>query len=619
MADRVTETDVANGTELTRLAFTDNGTENNVCNETELTRLAFTDFDTEHSGEIKESETELVKDYSKKVIIYGVNESPPLHITIVCALQQGLSALSSQLVVAVLVAEVVCASNNDVFKARILSSTMFMAGISTIAMNLLGIRLPLFQGGTTIYVVPLMMMSDLEGSFCSTTFKGQSSSNMTSENVSSGYDIPEESMEVILTNVRALQGSLMVAGALHAIMGGFGLIGFLLKFIGPLTIVPTMILIFVFIIKATLKFVIVSWAISISTIALSVILFLYLSRYNMPVPVWTPSGGCRIIRYPVHQVFSILIAMLVNWLICGILTLYDVFPNDRGDSSYNARTDARVDVIYDAPWFTFPYPGQYGPPGISIPATVVFVIATFISILDSIADYYACARVSRVPPPPAHGVNRGILIEGICSFLSGTLGCGHATTTYGGNVGTIGVCKVASRSVFVYAGILFILFAVFGKFSAVFITIPDPVLGGSFIVMVGIFIGVMIGNLEVTSMSSPRNVAILGLAVCIGVAVPSWAQTVQTPIDTGNEKANRLIAMLLTNPNLVGTALACFLDNTVPGTRKERGILTEEDANTEDSSGFYNEGYEVYKPLFPTHMLRWKIMKYIPFLPYEGQ
>jgi hypothetical protein len=39
-----------------------------------------------------------------------------------------------------MVAEVVCASNNDVFKARILSSTMFMAGVSTIAMNVLGIR-----------------------------------------------------------------------------------------------------------------------------------------------------------------------------------------------------------------------------------------------------------------------------------------------------------------------------------------------------------------------------------------------------------------------------------------------------------------------------------------------
>jgi hypothetical protein len=33
----------------------------------------------------------------------------------------------------------------------------------------------------------------------------------------------------------------------------------------------------------------------------------------------------------------------------------------------------------------------------------------------------------------------------------------------------------------------------------------------------------------------------------------------------GNEKADRIIAMLLGNPTLVGTILACFLDNTVSG------------------------------------------------------
>ena len=30
-------------------------------------------------------------------------------------------------------------------------------------------RLPLFQGGTVIYIVPLMIISDLDGSFCSST------------------------------------------------------------------------------------------------------------------------------------------------------------------------------------------------------------------------------------------------------------------------------------------------------------------------------------------------------------------------------------------------------------------------------------------------------------------
>ena len=81
-------------------------------------------------------------------------------------------------------------------------------------------------------------------------------------------------------------------------------------------------------------------------------------------------------------------------------------------------------------------------PGFSEATFISCFIATILSILDSISDYYACARVCRVPAPPSHAVNRGILIEGICSFISGTVGCGHATTTSGGNIGAIGITKV---------------------------------------------------------------------------------------------------------------------------------------------------------------------------------
>ena len=86
--------------------------------------------------------------------------------------------------------------------------------------------------------------------------------------------------------------------------------------------------------------------------------------------------------------------------------------------------------------------GQFGPAGFSIAAFFACFMATMLSILDSIGDYYACARVSRVPPPPVHAVNRGIVIEGLCSLLSGAVGCGHATTTFGGNIGAIGITKV---------------------------------------------------------------------------------------------------------------------------------------------------------------------------------
>lgn len=73
---------------------------------------------------------------------------------------------------------------------------------------------------------------------------------------------------------------------------------------------------------------------------------------------------------------------------------------------------------------------------------VTFILATMYSIIDSIADYYTCARTARVPPPPLHSINRGIMIEGLLGMVSGVFGVGHATTTFGINIGTMGVTKV---------------------------------------------------------------------------------------------------------------------------------------------------------------------------------
>ena len=45
------------------------------------------------------------------------------------------------------------------------------------------------------------------------------------------------------------------------------------------------------------------------------------------------------------------------------------------------------------------------------------------------------------------------------------------------------------------------MFGVIGKFSAVFISIPYPVLGGAAIIMFSTFLGVALSNLQVTSTS----------------------------------------------------------------------------------------------------------------------
>ena len=64
------------------------------------------------------------------------------------------------------------------------------------------------------------------------------------------------------------------------------------------------------------------------------------------------------------------------------------------------------------------------------------------SIIESVGDYYACARLSGAPPPPKHAINRGIGMEGIGCLLTGAFGSGNGTTSYSENIGAIGITKV---------------------------------------------------------------------------------------------------------------------------------------------------------------------------------
>ena len=85
----------------------------------------------------------------------------------------------------------------------------------------------------------------------------------------------------------------------------------------------------------------------------------------------------------------------------------------------------------------------------------------------------------------------------------------------------------------IVAGIIYLIFGVIGKASAVFISIPYPVLGGALIVMFGMFVGIAISNLQVTDLNSTRNMAVLGIAVIVGLLLPTWLEQNKDTIDFG--------------------------------------------------------------------------------------
>ncbi|XP_072722738.1 solute carrier family 23 member 1-like isoform X5 [Ciconia boyciana] len=218
-------------------------------------------------------------------------------------------------------------------------------------------------------------------------------------------------------------------------------------------------------------------------------------------------------------------------------------------------------------------PGQWGVPTVSLAGIFGILAGVISSMLESVGDYYACARLSGAPPPPKHAISRGIGVEGIGSLLAGAWGTGNGTTSYSENVGALGITKVGSRMVIIAGACAMLLSGIFGKVGAMLASIPTPVIGGMFLVMFGVITAVGISNLQYTDMNSSRNIFIFGFSVFAGLTVPNWASKNSTLLETGIIQLDQVIQVLLTTGMFVGGLLGFILDNTIPGTQEERGLL----------------------------------------------
>ena len=93
--------------------------------------------------------------------------------------------------------------------------------------------------------------------------------------------------------------------------------------------------------------------------------------------------------------------------------------------------------------------------------------------------------------------------------------------------------KVGSRRVIQCGGVLMIVFGVVPKFSALFTAIPDPILGGLFLVIFGLVTSVGLSNLQHVDLNSPRNLYILGFSLLLGLALPAYLGKNPGAIHTG--------------------------------------------------------------------------------------
>lgn len=101
------------------------------------------------------------------------------------------------------------------------------------------------------------------------------------------------------------------------------------------------------------------------------------------------------------------------------------------------------------------------------------------------------------------------------------------------NIGAIGITKVASRRVIQTGAALMLVLGCLGKVGGLFVSIPEPIIGGIFIVMFSVVSAVGLSNLQFVDLNSSRNLFVLGASLFLGLCIPSWVAENPHAIDTG--------------------------------------------------------------------------------------
>ncbi|XP_076606219.1 solute carrier family 23 member 1 [Chaetodon auriga] len=495
-------------------------------------------------------------------MIYTIEDVPPWYLCCLLGLQHYLTCFSGTVAVPFLLAEAMCVGRDQNTISLLIGTIFTTVGLTTLIQTTVGVRLPLFQASAFAFLIPAQAILSLDRWKCP-----------SEDEIYGNWTLPHDTSHIWQPRIREIQGAIIISSVVEVVIGLCGLPGLLLEYIGPLTVTPTVSLIGLSVFTTAGDRAGSHWGLSALCILLIVLFAQYLRTTSVPVPVYSRKKGLTTTRVQIFKMFPIILAIMLVWLVCYVLTLTNLLPSDPDLYGHKARTDARGDIMTSSPWFRVPYPCQWGLPVVTVAGVMGMLSATMAGIVESIGDYYACARLSGATPPPVHAINRGIFTEGVCCIIAGLLGTGNGSTSSSPNIGVLGITKVGSRRVVQYgAGIMFLLGSV-GKFTALFASLPDPILGGMFCTLFGMITAVGLSNLQLVDLNSSRNLFVLGFSMFFGLTLPTYLDTHPNSINTGLAELDQILTVLLSTEMFVGGFLAFCLDNTIPGSRQERGLV----------------------------------------------
>jgi len=461
-------------------------------------------------------------------MIYRLEDKPPLGLAILLGLQHVLTLFGATTLVPLLLGGQIFGDNPKEI-ATFIGNVYLGMGITTLFQiwRFTGSGLPIIQGSSFAFLAPIGAIAAMG-----------KAANLDSCGI----------MQMIC-------GALIAGGFVELVVGYSGLIGKIKKWVTPVVMGPTIMLIGFGLADVAVSFnASKHWLISLAVVA-GIFLF------------------ALVLKTRLFNLFPVFLSISLVYLFCIIMTLSGTFPDTH--PGY-----VKIANITNADWFQYPVPFRYGAPKFDVAAIFAILAAYLVSMIESLGDYHSISKAADVEKdgePTIKTINKGIGSEGLGCIVCGIFGS-SASTSYSENIGLVGLTKVASRYVVMIAALILILMSFSNKLGAVIAAMPSPIIGGAYIALFGIIGALGIQVLAKADLNSQRNVMIVGFAILMGLGVGSWMSGFgpKNPDLWGKTGYTKvlwdIVVAVCSSKMAVGAICALLLDNLIPGTPEERGI-----------------------------------------------
>ncbi|GMI88996.1 ARABIDOPSIS NUCLEOBASE-ASCORBATE TRANSPORTER 12, nucleobase-ascorbate transporter 12 [Hibiscus trionum] len=471
---------------------------------------------------------------------YELRDTPGLVPIGLYGFQHYLSMLGSLILIPLVIVPAMGGTYEDT--ANVVSTVLFVSGVTTLLHSFFGSRLPLIQGSSFVFLAPALAIIN------SPEFRGLNGNNFKHI-------------------MKELQGAIIIASAFQALLGYSGLMSLFLRLINPVVVAPTIAAVGLSFFSYGFPLVGNCLEIGVMQILLVIIFSLYLRKIS-------------VLGHRIFLIYAVPLGLVITWGVALLLTEAGAYSYKGCDANIPASNiisehcrkhvtrmkHCRVDISHafkSSPWFRFPYPLQWGTPVFHWKMAIVMCVASIIASVDSVGSYHASSLLVSSRPPTPGVVSRGIGLEGLSSILAGLWGTGTGSTTLTENVHTIAVTKMGSRRAVELGACVLIVLSLVGKVGGFIASIPK--------VMVAALLCFMWAMLAALAYFQQY-----GISPNSNLSVPSYFQpyivTSHGPFRTKYEGVNYVMNTLLSLNMVIAFIVAIILDNTVPGSRQERGV-----------------------------------------------